>query len=260
MATNKDNNILIDESTLDVPRGFLIALDKNGNYVPFLVKVRDSEIIYTDAETTDVFDKVIENFKDGKNEDIDYTFETPTKEMVIKKNNWTYYIKPNGHFHATYQVEPDESDWETRYRAKRMMSPNIANNKIGLETTGEFLDMLTYYADLPIPVNIDGLIVLGNFNMDKTDYAIIHSFKPYRRYTPDKSKYDSIRLTCEEVTDKLNYYLLKVFTSQDGECDVCGSAAAWNGLDHNNQLPLQKLLETSCNHQISIYIEGFIAI
>lgn len=108
MANNQE---LLDDSNLEVPRGFLISLDDKGNYVPFLIKVRDKEIIWSAKDDeNEVYQKLQEymettGIKDGDGMISVPTigFKSPNEKLVI-----TMSTGPNGSYiYERFEIEPD---------------------------------------------------------------------------------------------------------------------------------------------------------
>lgn len=114
MANNQE---LLDDSNLEVPRGFLISLDEKGNYVPFLIKVRDKEIIWSGSRDTDFYNKLHEFMDmtgasdgDGMIGVPSKRFYQPNEKLVIRissniptaialnEDYERFEIEPNRHF------------------------------------------------------------------------------------------------------------------------------------------------------------------
>lgn len=114
MANNQE---LLDDSNLEVPRGFLISLDEKGNYVPFLIKVRDKEIIWSGSRDTDFYNKLYEFMDmtgasdgDGMIGVPSKLFYQPNEKLVIRissniptaialnEDYERFEIEPNRHF------------------------------------------------------------------------------------------------------------------------------------------------------------------
>ena len=110
----QNNSDMLDENDLVVPRGFLISLDSNANYVPFFVKVRDDDIIYSDVLNSNVYESIITRF-DSLGMSYGHRFVGSTKELEIKKDSWTFYIKPDGTFRASYIKNTGFVNWFERH-------------------------------------------------------------------------------------------------------------------------------------------------
>lgn len=113
MPDENENNLL-DETSLSVPRGFLIALDQDGNYVPFFIKVRDDDIVYTDVLNSNVYESIVNRF-DSLGMSYEHRFVGSVKELEIKKDDWTFFIKPDGTFRASYIKNTGFVNWLQRH-------------------------------------------------------------------------------------------------------------------------------------------------
>lgn len=91
-------------------RGWIISMDEAGGYVPFFVRVRSEDIMWTTKAIDRYYSSIernLRNFGYTYNADI----QNPSAEMVVNVGNWTYYIKPNGQFRAKYIGIPSTSDY-----------------------------------------------------------------------------------------------------------------------------------------------------
>lgn len=106
------NNNEITDANLDVPRGFLISLDDKGNYVPFLIKVRDKEILWSGSKNDELYNELYEfmdttgaSTGDGMIGVPVKSFKKPDEKLVITISSNRYdeiyerfEIEPDGHF------------------------------------------------------------------------------------------------------------------------------------------------------------------
>ena len=103
------NNNEITDANLDVPRGFLISLDDKGNYVPFLIKVRDKEILWSGSKNDEFYNELYE-FMDNTGISTgegmigvpEKSFKKPDEKLVI-----TISSNQSGDVYERFEIEPD---------------------------------------------------------------------------------------------------------------------------------------------------------
>jgi hypothetical protein len=127
---------MLDENDLEVPRGFLIALDSHGNYVPFFLKVRKEDIVYSDVLNTKLYGNIINKF-DSLGLVYEHQMVDITKELEIKKDGWTFYIKPDGTFKATYIKNTGFTNW---------LQKHMRDNSL------YYIDHVTAEVPIPLPI------------------------------------------------------------------------------------------------------------
>lgn len=149
------NDDMLDDTDLTVPRGFLISLDSHGNYVPFFIKVRKEDIVYSDVINSNLYDNIINKF-DALGSTYEHRMIDITKELEIKKDGWTFHIKPDGAFTASYVKTTDFVGW---------WQSHIGEIPISAYDKTEYLTHLSSSVVIPLPIiqTNESPILVGSF-------------------------------------------------------------------------------------------------
>lgn len=186
-------------------RGWLISMDEEGGYVPFFIKVRANDIVWTSKET-DLFFKSIE--LNLKSFGYDYTagIKTPNVEFEFKTGNWTYLISPDGKVKAKHvgHVSPKEFK----------ILKTALNDHLTI-TSGADLKV-----DLPISIKKESAMIVGNMEPVGTCYTYIQGNR-HKSYSSNKV-YDTIdvNLRCTydlDIVSEHNAYAIDdMVASEEG--------------------------------------------
>lgn len=132
-------------------KGWIITLDKNGNYVPFFIKVREKDILWTNSNTSmdDIKLGLIRDLNKGeyKTAYVESSIINPSQILVMKVDGWTYKIKPDYTFEANKNLlEIPYTSWNPIYK-----SVSKGNNK------ENYLVKLTYDIKLPFKAKTENI-------------------------------------------------------------------------------------------------------
>ena len=127
-------------------KGWIITLDKNGNYVPFFIKVREKDILWTNSNTSmnDIKLSLVRDLNKGdyKTTYVESDIVNPSQILVMKIDGWVYKIKPDYTFEANKTLlEIPFTDWKSTYK-----SVSKGSNK------ENYLVKLSY--DFKLPFNV----------------------------------------------------------------------------------------------------------
>lgn len=223
-------------SNIEIPRGVILVPDKDGKNVPFLIKVRDKDVVWTDTDKTK---ERVRNVAIRKYDKL--TVVSPKESYHVSKDGWSCDIRSDGYTVMTRRIPIDN------------------NFRFNLDNYNHLLE----YNGVELPL----FIILGNTISVQT--SIIQDMA----YIKDETNTDINQFHIGNVSDGSNtirQYLLAATTSTSFnykpiKYDIPDSSAYYYGYDKINiylysPLEIPTNFYSSNNASVSIEIRGYIPI
>lgn len=177
-------------------KGWIITLDKDGNYVPFFIKVREKDILWTNSNISmdDIKLDLVRDLNKGdyKTAYVESDIINPSQILVMKVDGWIYKIKPDYTFEANKTVlEIPHTNWIPEYK-----SVSTGNSK------ENYLVKLSYNLKLPFKVKTENIEL--HYNLIHSEPLCSHSLLFHNKCYHNTTEYQNDH---EKFIDKLTLEL-----------------------------------------------------